>query len=423
MNQVFTVSQINSYIRTKFETDSRLRSLSVKGELSNVKYHSSGHIYFTLKDNDGALAAVMFRGSRAGLAFQMADGQKVVVTGAVSVYERDGKYQLYASRIELAGAGELYERYERLRRELEEMGMFDESYKKSIPAYVKTLGVVTAPTGAAVRDIINVSKRRFPYIQIILYPAKVQGEGAAQSVAEGIRLLDEYGVDCIIAGRGGGSIEDLWAFNEEIVARAIFDCSTPVISAVGHETDTTIADWVADLRAPTPSAAAELAIFDYSAFVSRCFDLQSRLGHLMNKRLSHDLQLLEAYEKNLRALSPQAKLREGVQRLSGLSDRLEGAMDGKIRRCRDRHRPFSDRLGVLFDMKLKDKKHRMALLSGRLEGLSPLAKLSQGYSMLEGPEGRILSSVKGVSAGDELTVHMLDGDIRAEARAVKRIDR
>ena len=268
MAGVYSVTQVNSYIKNMFTQDFLLRRIAVKGEVSNCKYHSSGHIYFTLKDSGGTLSAVMFAGQRRGLSFRLSEGQQVVVKGTVDVYERDGKYQLYASEIELSGRGDLYLRFEKLLRELEEMGMFAAQYKKPIPRYAKTVGIVTAPTGAAIRDIMNISARRNPYVQLILYPALVQGAGAKESIVRGIRTLDAMGLDVLIVGRGGGSIEDLWAFNEEAVARAIFACRTPVISAVGHETDVTISDYVADLRAPTPSAAAELAVFDYFQFQS-----------------------------------------------------------------------------------------------------------------------------------------------------------
>ena len=263
MANIYSVVQINNYIRNMFESDFVLENVNVSGEVSNCKYHSSGHIYFTLKDKGSVLSAVMFAGNRTtGLKFKLTDGMKIVVTGKISVYEATGKYQIYARSIKEDGHGELYEKYLLLKKELEEMGMFDSSYKKQIPAHIKKLGVVTASTGAAIQDIINISTRRNPYIQIVLYPAKVQGEGAAESICRGIETLDRYGVDVIIAGRGGGSIEDLWAFNEEIVARTVFNCNTPIISAVGHETDYTIIDFVSDMRAPTPSAAAELAVAD-----------------------------------------------------------------------------------------------------------------------------------------------------------------
>ena len=269
MASVYSVTQVNLYIKNMFVQDFLLNRISVRGEVSNCKYHTSGHIYFTLKDKSGTLSAVMFASQRRGLAFGLQEGQQVVVSGSVDVYERDGKYQLYAKEIRREGVGDLFERFQKLRDELEDMGMFAAEYKQPIPKYAKTVGVVTASTGAAIRDIMNISARRNPYVQLVLYPALVQGENAKESIVKGIQTLDAMGLDVMIVGRGGGSIEDLWAFNEEMVARAIFDCKTPVISAVGHETDVTIADYVADLRAPTPSAAAELAVFDYSQFEGR----------------------------------------------------------------------------------------------------------------------------------------------------------
>ncbi len=234
MRKAYSVSQVNAYIKHMFSEDYLLRSLLVRGEVSNCKYHSSGHIYFTLKDASGTLACVMFAGRRRGLSFLMKEGDQVIVSGTVDVYERDGRYQLYAMQIIRDGVGALNERYEQLKRRLEEQGMFDERYKQAIPAYIRTLGVVTAPTGAAVRDIINIAHRRNPYVKIILYPAIVQGDQAADSIITGIHALEDLGVDTIIIGRGGGSIEDLWAFNEEKVAQAVFDCAVPVISAVGQ---------------------------------------------------------------------------------------------------------------------------------------------------------------------------------------------
>ena len=284
MKNVYSVGQVNTYIKNMFAQDFMMQRISVKGEVSNCKYHSSGHIYFTLKDAVGTISAIMFAGNRKGLSFPMKEGDKVIVTGSIEVYERDGKYQLYAREIALDGAGNLYLKFEALKRELEEMGMFAPEYKKPIPKYIRRLGIVTAPTGAAVQDIRNIAKRRNPYVQLILYPALVQGDGAVNSIINGIHALDALGVDVIIVGRGGGSIEDLWAFNEEEVARAIFECETPVISAVGHETDTTIADYVADMRAPTPSAAAELAVFDYQAALERQQRLQAQMERCLRQR-------------------------------------------------------------------------------------------------------------------------------------------
>ena len=322
MAGVYSVAQVNSYIKNMFAQDFLLRRLSVKGEVSNCKYHSSGHIYFTLKDGGGTLQAVMFASQRRGLNFKLAEGQQVVVKGTVDVYERDGKYQLYASEIELSGRGDLYLRFEKLLKELEEMGMFDPQYKRPIPRFAKTVGIVTAPTGAAIRDIMNISHRRNPYVQLILYPALVQGDGAKDSIVKGIRTLDAMGLDVLIVGRGGGSIEDLWAFNEEEVARAIFACNTPVISAVGHETDVTIADYAADLRAPTPSAAAELAVFDYFQFRMDLNARKQRLMKEMGTSLERAKSRLKHDELTLRFYDPKSQLNEKKKRLADAEDTL-----------------------------------------------------------------------------------------------------
>ena len=286
IRNVYTVGQLNAYVKNMFTQDYLLQSVFVKGEVSNCKYHTSGHIYFTLKDPKGTISCVMFAGNRKGLSFRMQDGQQVIVGGSVDVYERDGKYQVYAKQIVLDGAGQLYEKFEALKRELEELGMFSEQFKQPIPKYVKTLGVVTARTGAAVRDVIQIAKRRNPYVQIILYPAIVQGEEAVPSIVNGIHALEQLGVDVMIVGRGGGSIEDLWAFNERAVAEAVFNCSIPIISAVGHETDTTIIDYVADLRAPTPSAAAELAVWDLGSLLEGLSSAEAALTANMIRCIS-----------------------------------------------------------------------------------------------------------------------------------------
>ena len=396
MASVYSVSQVNSYIKNMFAQDFALSRITVRGEVSNCKYHTSGHIYFTLKDGTGTLAAVMFAGQRKGLLFQLQEGQKVVVTGSVDVYERDGKYQLYARKIEEEGRGDLYQRFLKLRDELEEMGMFAPEYKQPIPQYAKTIGVVTAPTGAAIRDIINITHRRNPYVQLILYPALVQGTGAAASVAAGIRTLDQMGVDIIIAGRGGGSIEDLWAFNEEIVARAIFDCATPVISAVGHETDVTIADYVADLRAPTPSAAAELAVFDYRQFETRRLSYQASFDQVMQRKTELAHYKTEQYRLKLKLHDPGRTLREQRQRLADTEDAMRASMHKKLTEAR----------------------HRLELMSGQLHGLSPLAKISNGYGFLTDANGKRLASVSQTAPGEEITLRITDGRIRAKVTEV-----
>ncbi len=393
MQNVYTVAQINSYIKNMFTQDFMLQSVFVRGEVSNCKYHSSRHIYFTLKDEKGTISCVMFAGNRSGLAFRMQEGQSVVAGGTIDIYERDGKYQLYAKQIVLDGAGLLYERFERLKRELEERGMFDSSYKQPIPKYIKMLGVVTASTGAAVRDIINIASRRNPYVQIVVYPAIVQGEQAASSIVKGIRTLEHYGVDVIIAGRGGGSIEDLWAFNEETVAQAIFDCSVPVISAVGHETDTTIADYVADLRAPTPSAAAELAVYEYRKYEETLRDYDYTLKRLLRNRLNLYKGRLDNLKIKLRYLSPAGQIREKRTLALKLEERLEEAMRGKVSK----------------------KRHRLEVYIERLKGLSPLDKLNQGFSYVSDETGRTVTDIHSVEIGDMLHVHVKNGLIKAKA--------
>lgn len=398
MQNVYTVAQVNSYIKNMFTQDFMLQSIQVKGEVSNCKYHSSGHIYFTLKDAKGTIACVMFASNRSGLSFRMTEGQQIVVSGSVDVYERDGKYQLYAKQIQLDGAGALYERYERLKRELEERGMFAPEYKQPIPKYIKTLGVVTAATGAAVRDIINITARRNPYVQIILYPAIVQGEAAVPSIINGIHAMEHFGVDTIIVGRGGGSIEDLWAFNEEAVAQAIFDCPIPIISAVGHETDTTIADYVADLRAPTPSAAAELAVYDIEQLQDRISEYAYTLKHMCKRVIERYRKETEQYGVKMRYLSPINTLRMKRTQALSLEEHLQNAMEKQLR----------------------GKKHQLALYVEQMKGLSPLDKLNQGYSYAADASGRTLSSVEQVSSGDIVMVYVKDGRLKTQIMEKQR---
>ena len=400
MKNIFSVGQINRYVKNMFTQDFILQKIYVKGEVSNCKYHTSGHIYFSLKDETGVLSCVMFAGHRRGLAFRMKDGDRVVVGGAVDVYERDGRYQLYAKEISLEGAGALYERFLALKTELEEMGMFAQEYKQPIPAFIHRLGVVTAPTGAAVQDIRNISLRRDPYLQIILYPALVQGEGAADSIVRGIHMLDQAEVDVIIVGRGGGSIEDLWAFNEEKVARAIFECRTPIISAVGHETDFTIADFVADLRAPTPSAAAELAVADFRQILQNIAGLRDRMQKAMQRMAELGRAQLMQYQMRFQYLNPEAKLRDNRQRLADLDELLRRAMKNRI----------------------AEERHMLGIYLERYRGLSPLYKLNQGYSFVSDREGNGLISTKQVHSGDLLEISVTDGVIEAEVRSSRQED-
>lgn len=392
MKNVYTVKQVNAYIKNMFIQDFMLNRIYVKGEVSNCKYHTSGHIYFSLKDESGTIACVMFAGSRSGLAFQLKEGQRVIALGSVNVYERDGKYQLYAKEIVLDGRGALYECFERLKKELEEMGMFAPEYKRPIPKYARTVGVVTAPTGAAVRDIINIAKRRNPYVQLLLYPALVQGDGAAESIVRGIRMLEKQKVDVLIVGRGGGSIEDLWAFNEEPVARAIFECTVPVISAVGHETDTTIADYAADLRAPTPSAAAELAVYDLRVVMEHISSYRSDLRRAISLKTERNRKMLEHVTLRLKLAHPRQKLNDSRQYAAELETRLRACMGERL---------TSDR-------------HHLALCVEKMKGLSPLAKLSQGYAYVQTTEGENVRSIKQAETGAYLDIFVSDGEIHAQ---------
>ncbi|MDE7130393.1 MAG: exodeoxyribonuclease VII large subunit [Lachnospiraceae bacterium] len=392
MQNVYTVAQVNSYIKNMFTQDYMLQSIMVKGEVSNCKYHSSGHIYFTLKDSKGTIACVMFATNRRGLKFQMTEGQQIVVSGSVDVYERDGRYQLYAKEITLDGAGQLYERYEQLKRELEERGMFALQYKQPIPKYIRTLGVVTAATGAAVRDIINIAGRRNPYVQIILYPAIVQGEAAVPSIVNGIHALEQLSVDTIIVGRGGGSIEDLWAFNEEAVAQAIFDCRVPIISAVGHETDTTIADFVADLRAPTPSAAAELAVYDIEQIQDKMSEYAYTMHHMCRRVIGRYRQEAEHYGDKLRYLSPVNTIRMKRTQALSLEEHLQNAMERR----------------------LQDFRHKMDIYVQQMKGLSPLDKLNQGYVYAADVKGATVASIKQVAVGDRMSVYLKDGRLNVQ---------
>lgn len=396
MASIYSVSQVNSYISNMFAQDYMLGLISIRGEISNLKYHSSGHIYFTLKDEGAAINCVMFAGNRGGLNFTMKDGQCVVASGQVRVFEKSGQYQLYAKSIKLDGAGSLAEEFEKLKARLAEMGMFAEEYKQPIPSYIKTLGVVTAPTGAAIQDIINVSKRRNPYIKIVLYPALVQGDGAPASIIKGIRALEEYGVDTMIVGRGGGSIEDLWGFNDEGVAEAIFNCSVPIISAVGHETDFTITDFVSDMRAPTPSAAAELAVGSFYELMEKVSGYGDDLDRAWNIRLDASRHRLALLQSRLKAASPKESLTINRSKMEQLSSRLNAIMDKK----------------------LVASHSKLGILTERLKGLSPLDKLSQGYSYVSDENGQTVNDVGKVQVGDKLSIYVKNGKIEANVTEV-----
>lgn len=400
MAGVYTVTQINSYIKNMFRQDFVLNHVFVKGEISNCKYHTSGHIYFTLKDESGTLSIVMFASNAAKLDFALQNGMQVEIEGRIDVYERDGKYQLYASKIKMNGEGDLHKKYEQLKKYFEEMGYFSKDYKRPIPRYAKKIGVVTAKTGAAVHDIITISKRRNPYISIYLYPALVQGENAKYSIVDGIQKLDELGLDVIIVGRGGGSIEDLWAFNEEIVAEAIFAAKTPIISAVGHETDFTIADFVADMRASTPSAAAELAVCDISVVENVIEQYNYRINNIFTREVEKYRQLVNNYELRIKYLNPVNQLNEKRQIAAQYLDKLDNLMKNRLTKY----------------------KNNLSLFASRLEGVSPVNRLGQGYSYTENAEGKNISSIKDVAENDIIKTYVKDGVVSSRVEKADKFE-
>ena len=431
-NNSVTVTEVNRYIKSLFTDDPNLVKLFVHGEVSNCKYHSSGHIYFSLKDADSTLNCIMFSYSRKHINFQMKDGQQLVVYGNISLYERSGSYRMVIQDALLYGAGRLFEEFERLKAFLKKEGLFAQSHKQAIPFYSRKIGIVTAPTGAAIQDIRNVSMRRNPYIQLILYPAKVQGDGAADTIVKGIHALEKTGVDVIIVGRGGGSIEDLWAFNEEKVARAIFECQTPVISAVGHETDTTITDFAADLRAPTPSAAAELAVCDIRTMLQQLGNLRTKLEQAMFLKLGEQRARFLNKQKLLMALRPQnllferrmleADVRSQLEKL--ISERIKACkqkiaeyeasfhsswMERKVREYKVMENTFSMELSRMMTEKLNSKKAAFELYIEKLHGLSPIQKLKSGYSYTEDLLGNSVTSINQVAIGSMLQVRVMDG--------------
>lgn len=390
-----TVSQLNLFIKDIFNQIPALNDIRIKGEISNFKHHTSGHMYMSLKDETGVLRAVMFRGSAMGLDFRPENGMQVIAEGRVGVYERDGQYQLYINSMVQDGKGNLYEQFEKLKKKLEAEGLFDASAKKPIPTFPKRVGVATAPTGAAVRDIINILSRRFPYADICLYPVLVQGEGAAESVCRAIEYFnDNSAADVLIIGRGGGSMEDLWAFNEEILARAIFKSEIPIISAVGHETDFTISDFVADLRAPTPSAAAELAVPSGTEIAEKFSTAGMRLTNAINKIIENRRLQLKIYAEKQVLRDPMFKVNEKGMQLDGILRMFENAAKTAV----------------------AEKRQSLGFMVSKLDGLSPLNTLNRGFSVAKDCEGKVIKSVADVKSGDNISVIVSDGQIKATVK-------
>ncbi len=401
-NEALSVTQLNNYIKTLMESDDFLRSVCLRGEISNLKRHTSGHIYFTLKDESSEISAVMFRSSAERLTFSPKSGAMVTVWGRVSVYEVSGKYQIYVSAMTDEGAGALFEQYKRLLNALRAEGLFDGERKKKIPRFPKRVGIVTSPTGAAIRDIINVTGRRFQSAELVISPALVQGEGAPSDLCRALALLDAVGeCDVIIIGRGGGSIEDLWAFNDEGLVRAVAGAKTPIISAVGHETDTTLCDFAADMRAPTPSAAAEQAVPDSASLIEELGAVCLRLDSIMDAKIAALAAHASHLARQIRALSPSAKA-------SSLRDRVEA---------------FRIRIDSDMDNKLRHERQRFISAVDKLEAVNPLAVIKRGYSMTVSDTGRVISSVADIKTDDKIHVIMSDGAIDAHVTCIRQGER
>ncbi len=398
MKNALSVTELNSYIKSLFDTDDFLSGVAIRGEISNLKIHTSGHIYFTLKDASSEISAVMFRSAASRLIFSPKVGSLVTVYGSVSVFEKTGKYQLYVNAMTNDGAGALYEQYKRLLEKLRAEGLFDSERKKKVPSFPKRVGIVTSPTGAAVRDMINVTGRRFPSAEILISPALVQGADAPADLCRALGMLDALGeCDVIIIGRGGGSIEDLWAFNDEALVRAVAAASTPIISAVGHETDTTLCDYAADMRAPTPSAAAEQAVPDGMALMQRADAAFDKIERAVSAKILAMRSNIELRARHIYALSPEAKIVAARQRTQSCAAAINAAIEAKI----------------------KQKRTHFEGAVARLEAVNPLAVIKRGYSIALDEGGTVVSSVKGVSENQKISVLVSDGVISARVENIK----
>jgi len=409
---IFSVSQLTKYIKEIFDYDDVLNDVIVKGEISNFKLHSSGHMYFTLKDNDAKIRCVLFKGYSSKLKFIPEDGMSVIAYGCVTVYERDGQYQLYCRKLEPEGYGSLYLAFEKLKEKLDKEGLFSEERKKKLPIFPRKIGVVTSSTGAVIRDIINVSTRRFSGVKIILYPAKVQGEGAAETIVEGIKYFNSRDdIDVIIIGRGGGSIEELWAFNEEIVARAIYDSKIPIISAVGHETDYTISDFVADVRASTPSHAAEMAVPRFDELKFKINSYQETLYKCLNNKIKKDLLYLGSLHQRLMNYSPNNIILQNMQYLDNLRNKLEHTVLQKLTTSQSQVELLKTKLLNIGSNVVLERRSNFSVLVGKMDALSPLKILKRGYAFVEKDEG-IVKSVNELDIGDDIILHFCDGNVK-----------
>ena len=398
IEQAFTVTEINNYIKSLVDNEPQLRNVQIVGEISNFKRYPSGHCYFTLKDSGAVLKCVMFRGKAMSMKFDPQNGNTVLAIGRITVYERDGVYQLYTDMLIEQGVGDLMVAYEKLKAKLEAEGLFSNERKQAIPMNPKTVGIITSPVGAAVRDVITVSRRRNRGIKILLYPVKVQGEGASTEIARAINFFNKHNLaDVLIVGRGGGSIEELWAFNEEQTVRAVASSAIPVISAVGHETDFTLCDFAADVRAATPSQAAELAVADAEGYILQVENLQRRLKHFMQARLEQEEYRLDRASNSWALKDPERLFADGALRTDAAFNKLLTKMDSLLKECA----------------------HKFELQAARLDNLSPLSVLARGYSVTQTGDFKVVTSTQQVRWGEELVTTVADGKIVSVVQSVE----
>lgn len=418
-DKYLSVSAITRYLKAKFDSDDNLRVVFLKGEISNIKYHSTGHIYFSIKDETSKINAIMFSSNAKKLLFKPVDGSKILVTGRISIYESTGGYQIYVDEMLEDGIGNLYIAFEKLKKALSEEGLFDKKYKKSIPKTPNRVGVVTASTGAAIKDIISTIKRRYPICEVILFPSLVQGEGAKDDIVKNIKRAEDYNLDVLIVGRGGGSIEDLWPFNEECVARAIFDCSIPVISAVGHEIDFTIADYVADMRAPTPTGAAEMAVPNISDLINNIDNLKIRLNESINKKINYQKLYLDSIKNSYAIKNPLIMYENKKQKLDILIDNLNNILLKKYDNAKHKFEILRNNY-ILNNPNLlyKDKVINLNNLIDKLELINPLGILKRGYTLTY-KDDKIVKDIKNVKKGDNLFIKLHNGEINTTVLNIK----
>lgn len=419
-DKYLSVTAITRYLKAKFENDNNLRLVFLKGEISNIKYHTTGHIYFSIKDENSKINAIMFSRNAEKLLFKPTDGSKVLVTGRISVYEATGGYQIYVDEMLEDGIGNLYIAFEKLKQDLSKEGLFDQKYKKQIPKIPDRIGVVTASTGAAIKDILSTIKRRYPICEVILFPSLVQGDGAKDDIVKNIKLANNYDLDVLIVGRGGGSIEDLWPFNEECVARAIFDCKIPVISAVGHEIDFTIADYVADMRAPTPTGAAEIAVPNITDLINNINNLKIRLNEAINSKINYQKLYLDGIKSSYAIKNPLIMYENKKQKLDILLDNLNKLLIKKYENSKHKFELLKNNY-ILNNpnMLYKEKVNKLSNLIEKLELINPLGVLKRGYSLTM-QNNKIISSINNVKLNSNIQIKLHDGELEASVIDIKK---